>query len=355
LGDFPFKSKPFLLYYIKIMGVNQLTTKTDRDSLGHRNEAKEKTITDEQFERFIKAVKFVEEEEYLAFWENIYYCAAYLGLRSIETCKIRIEDIDFIAKTLTLPEQKNKVRYEKIIIPDFMMDRLKEHITKYKTQIIINAEHGYITHDPREIYKAQRKVLKGEYYLFWRMKKKIRGKSRYNEKHLDTSTIRQHLIKTRKTAGLDMKYGMTNTGHALSVLSYHTLRHYYLQRICDLRGVFAAQISGRHKNLRSTERYLTTSLTAKQDIVNDVFNVVPLQESAELSSLKNEIQELKEMMKSSVLLSNGNPNNIKNQNKIAIEESERFMQNRALFQARKIYKVTEETEVRKEVVVNQQF
>ena len=326
-----------------------------RIQFGHRNEAREKTITDEQLKQFIDAVPKVEEHKDVFFWENVYYCAAYLGLRSIETCRIRIEDIDFVAKTLTLPEQKNKVRYEKIIIPDFMIERLKQHITKYNTQIIINAEHGYITHDPREIYKAQRRVLKGEYYLFWRMKKKIRGKSRYNEKHLDTSTIRQHLIKTRKTAGLDMKYGMTNTGHALSVLSYHTLRHYYLQKICDLRGVFAAQISGRHKNLRSTERYLTTSLTAKQDIVNDVFNVVPQQESAEIASLKDEIQELKEMMKASVLLSNGNPNNIKNQNRIAIEESERFMQNRALYRARKIHRVTEETEVRKEVIVNQPF
>jgi len=311
-----------------------LESKNKRGQFGHRNEAKEKTITDEQFERFIKAVQFVEDPEYITFWENIYYCAAYLGLRSIETCKVRIEDIDFLAKTLTLPEQKNKVRYEKIIIPDFMIERLKEHIIKYKAQIIINSEYGSLIHDPRIIAKAKKQELKGEYYLFWRMKQKTRGCKRHNEKHMDTSTIRTHLIKTRKTAGLDMKYGMTNTGHALSVLSYHTLRHYYLQKICDQRGVFVAQISGRHKNLRSTERYLTTSLTAKQDIVNEVFNVQPQQESAQIASLKNEIHELKEIMKASVLLSNGNPNNVKNQNKIAVEEAERFLQNRALYQAR---------------------
>lgn len=321
-----------------------------RLKFGHRNEAKEKTITDEQFERFIKAVQYVEEEEYVAFWENVYYCAAYLGLRSIETCKVRIEDIDFIEKTLTLPEQKNKERYEKIIIPDFMLQRLKEHILKYKAQIIINADNGSLTNDPRAIYKAQNKDLKGEYYIFWRMRTQRKGYKRYNDKHLDTSTIRTHLIKTRKVAGLDMKYGMSNTGHALSVLSYHTLRHYYLQRICDQRGVFAAQISGRHKNLRSTERYLTTSLTAKKDIVNDVFNVQAHQEHAEIAALKNEISELKEIMKASILLSNGNPGNIKNQNRISIEEAERAMQNRALYQARRIRKVTEETEVRKQFV-----
>ncbi|MCF7798883.1 tyrosine-type recombinase/integrase [Candidatus Woesearchaeota archaeon] len=332
-----------------------MESKNSRGPFGHRNEAKEKTITDEQFERFIKAVAFVEEPEYIAFWENIYYCASYLGLRSIETCKVRIEDIDFLAKTLTLPEQKNKVRFEKIIIPDFMLERLKEHIIKYKAQIIINSEYGSLIHDPRIISKAKKQEIKGEYYLFWRMKQKIRGCKRYNEKHMDTSTIRTHLIKTRKTAGLDMKYGMTNTGHALSILSYHTLRHYYLQKICDQRGVFAAQISGRHKNLRSTERYLTTSLTAKQSIVNEVFNVKEETATYEISQLKDEIAELKTLIKESMIISNGNPRNIKNQNRIAIEESENYMQNRALYQARKIRRVTEETEVRKEVIVGEQF
>ena len=80
-----------------------------RIQVGFRNEAREKTITDEQFKRFIEAVQFIEEDRYVFFWENVYYIAAYLGLRSIETCKVRIEDIDFVAKTLTLPDQKNKV------------------------------------------------------------------------------------------------------------------------------------------------------------------------------------------------------------------------------------------------------
>jgi hypothetical protein len=46
--------------------------------MGFRNEAKEKTITDEQFDRFIKAIPFVEEDRYVTFWENVYYTAAYL-------------------------------------------------------------------------------------------------------------------------------------------------------------------------------------------------------------------------------------------------------------------------------------
>jgi hypothetical protein len=55
--------------------------------MGFRNEAKEKTITDEQLERFIEAVKFVEEDRYVTFGRMSIILQPILGLRSIETCK----------------------------------------------------------------------------------------------------------------------------------------------------------------------------------------------------------------------------------------------------------------------------
>lgn len=302
-----------------------------RIQFGHRNEAREKTITDEQLKQFIDAVPKVEEHKDVFFWENVYYCAAYLGLRSIETCRIRIEDIDFVGKTLTLPDQKNKVRYEKIVIPDILLDRLKKHIITYKEQIIMNGSGSK--------YFCKHEELRGNYYIFWKMRKSRNGKK---EMHLDPSTIRAHLIKTRKVAGLDMKYAISKTGRALSILSYHTLRHYYLQKICDQRGVFAAQISGRHKNLRSTERYLTTSMVAKRDIVDEVFNIQP-EEKDQINALKNEINELKDIIRQSIILSNGNPQNVKNKSRIAIEEAEKAMQNRALYQSRQMRKGKPET------------
>ncbi|MBI2133605.1 site-specific integrase [Candidatus Woesearchaeota archaeon] len=297
-----------------------------RMQFGHRNEAREKTITDEQLNRFLAAIPFIEEEKYVFFWENVYCCAAMLGLRSAETCRIRIEDIDFMDKTLTLPEQKNKERFEKIIIPDEMMRRIKDHIMKYKSEIVLNGSHG------KDINQND---LRGEYYIFWRMREMKTG---HKEKHLAEQTIRKHLEDTRKKAGLDHKYGMTKDGHTLAVLSYHTLRHYYLQKICDRRGVFAAQITGRHKNLRSTERYLTTSLVAKRDIVNEVFNTIPEQEVAQMKALKDEISELKALVKQSIIISNGSPDNVKNTSKIALEEAEKRMQNMALYESRQIRK-----------------
>jgi integrase len=43
------------------------------------------------------------------FWENvIFYCASEMGLRSIETCRIKVDHIDFMEKTLFLPEQKEQ-------------------------------------------------------------------------------------------------------------------------------------------------------------------------------------------------------------------------------------------------------
>ncbi|MGV8162171.1 MAG: tyrosine-type recombinase/integrase [Candidatus Nanoarchaeia archaeon] len=297
-----------------------------RMQFGHRNEAREKTITDEQLNRFLSAIPFIEEEKYVFFWENVYCCAAMLGLRSAETCRIRIEDIDFMDKTLTLPEQKNKERYEKIIIPDEMMRRLKDHIIKYRSEIILNSACGK---DPNQ------NELRGEYYIFWRMRVMKTG---HKEKHLAEQTVRKHLEDTRRKAGLDQKYGMTKDGHTLAVLSYHTLRHYYLQKICDKRGVFAAQITGRHKNLRSTERYLTTSLVAKRDIVNEVFNTIQEPEGTQMKALKDEIAELKALIKQSVIISNGSPDNIKNTSKIALEEAEKRMQNMALYESRQMRK-----------------
>ena len=54
------------------------------------HEAKAKTITEAQFNMFMQAVRDVEaryDSDYIKFWENIFYCASELGLRSIETCR----------------------------------------------------------------------------------------------------------------------------------------------------------------------------------------------------------------------------------------------------------------------------
>ena len=53
---------------------------------------------------------------------------------------------------------------------------------------------------------------------------------------------------------------------------------------------------------------------------------------------RDEISELKALIKQSVILSNGNPENIKNGNKIAVEEAERRMQNMALYESRQMRK-----------------
>jgi len=156
------------------------------------------------------------------------------------------------------------------------------------------------------------------------------------EKHLDPCTIRVHLMKTGKQAGLDHKYGRTNDGHVLSVLCYHALGHYFLQKTCDQRGVFAAQITGRHKTFRSTERYLTTSMVARRDIVNEVFNVKEVAASYEVSQLKDELARLKALVKQSVTICNGNLQDVKNQRRIALGEAEKAMQNRALVASRHI-------------------
>ena len=290
-------------------------------------EAKQKSITEAQFNIFMQSVREVQsryDSDYVMFWENIFYCASELGLRSIETCRIKVDHIDFVEKTLILPEQKNKEKGEKIIIPDFLLERLKNHILTYKQQILLS-----------------------DNYIFWRMKyaRGLCGRpstsGKYTagrEKHLSPGTIRSRIIRFRKAAGLDHKYSISATGHKLSVLSYHTLRHYYLQKICDSRGVFAAQICGRHKNLRSTERYIKTSMKAKRDIVNSVFNTAEEKHDKEISSLKDQIAELTNLVK--VVITPQSEACTKPKENIAEEEAIAMMQNQ-IFMKHNVKKIVD--------------
>lgn len=251
------------------------------------HEAKAKSITEAQFNMFMQAVRDVEskyDSHYVKFWENIFYCASELGLRSIETCRIKVEHIDFVEKTLLLPEQKNKEKFEKIVIPDFMLERFKDHILTYKSEIVNSDNYIFWRQRYGRLYRCGRPSISGKY-------------SAVGMKHLSPATIRSRIMRIRKYAGLDHKYSTSKTGHKLSVLSYHTLRHYYLQKICDKKGVFAAQICGRHKNLRSTERYIRTSMKAKRDIINTVFNTTEEKQNKEINELKDQIQQLTELVK----------------------------------------------------------
>jgi len=282
------------------------------------HEAKAKTLTEAQFNMFMNAVRKVEaryDSDYVMFWENIFYCASELGLRSIETCRIKVDHIDFVEKTLLLPDQKNKERFEKIIIPDFLIDRFKDHILTYKSQIVLS-----------------------DNYIFWRMRygrssrcgrAPISGKySSAGKKHLSPGTIRTRIIRMRKEAGLDHKYSESKSGHKLSVLSYHTLRHYYLQKICDNRGVFAAQICGRHKNLRSTERYIKTSMKAKRDIINSVFNTTEDKHNQEIKDLREQISELTNLVKVVITPQTevcARPTNMAEQEAVAMLQNQIFM------------------------------
>ncbi len=250
-------------------------------------DAKAKSITEAQFNMFMESVREIEkryDDEYIKFWENVYYCASELGLRSVEVCKIKVDHIDFFEKTLLLPEQKNKEKFEKIIVPDFMVERFKDHILTYKSQIALADNYIFWRQRYGRRSRCGRPTVSGKY-------------TSAGENHMSPGTIRTHTIRARKKAGLDHKYGKSNSGHQLSVLSFHTLRHFYLQKICDKRGVFAAQICGRHRNLRSTERYIKSSLQAKRDIVNAVFNTTEEKHSVEIDQLKNQITELTNLVK----------------------------------------------------------
>ena len=91
-------------------------------------------------------------------------------------------------------------------------------------------------------------------------------------------------------------------------------------------------------------------MVAKRDIVNDVFNVREETESYQVSQLKDEISELKSLIKQSMIIKDSSAPYVKKERNMAVEEAERAMQNRAIYQSRQLRKGKPETDERKAMV-----
>ena len=79
-------------------------------------------------------------------------------------------------------------------------------------------------------------------------------------------------------------------------------------------------------------------MVAKRDIVNEVFNVREETENYQVSQLKDEIAELKDLIRQSMIIRDPSAPYVKKERNMAVEEAERAMQNRAIYQSRQLRK-----------------
>ena len=222
-----------------------------------------KIITQEQVSKLLDTIPLCTNHQKVTYWRTIFYCGILLGLRSIETCRIHLRDIDWVEKTLTIREQKNGQLYEKIVIPEKMLEILNKHVKEYKDRIK-EWGNGFIFYSKR--YKS----------------------------HITPEAIKYMIIKIRKESGITDVYKLSKNGKQMHVFSFHTLRHYFLTDAFDRTQDFrATQILARHKSILSTVKYQHCSIRTKRRITNKVYNQ---EEEIETSEIKRELSEIKKML-----------------------------------------------------------
>jgi len=227
-----------------------------------------KIITQEEYERFINALNSVVRKS--DYWRLVMHFGRYIGLRRDETATFNLKYLDLATGIYRLPKQKNKDKFEPVVVPNFLIPLIKEHILKYK--VSIEASGGYL--------------------FFTR-----------TNKHQSGWMIDQIVKKTRQRANLDTSYSKRKDNEAaLHVLTYHTLRHLCLTDVQDkLNDIYSTMLIGRHKSIISALRYQHTSIEQKKKITERVYSGEFQKQQEEIALLKESIKEIKDLLKSSII------------------------------------------------------
>ena len=304
-----------------------------------------KIITEAEYDLAINTVKKIRKRMTF-FWENVMHMASYGGLREGEICRVKLEHIDWLEKTILIPIQKNKNNNEKIVVADFLLNKLREHINQYGWQIKYHnnfvffsqcGDKGSLT--PQAIRRfvcdlrkatglvrtyGKRKPL---YYVtncssenaIYEVSTKVFNKRLQewrNKIFIKTTIPAKDSIYTAYVPDelLNRDHDNYKPGNVfivqrakeempLYVFSFHTLRHLFATRMVE-RGVTEDEIkqAGRWISIASVERYKHTSLITKRHAVEKAFNEYGVKSEQDMKILKDEISELKNIIKSSMIL-----------------------------------------------------
>lgn len=199
-----------------------------------------KTPSDQDIQKILDCMTEDNFHNKTTYYKTLVMLGAFAGLRMSEAVAVNIEDVSFEEHTLIIKQQKNGNYCEKVYLPHLLREQLWLHFKTYSKEI---SKH------------------KG--YLFF---------SKRNDNHISKRSLEEFIRYLRLLTGLNKVYNQNILGDNLYVFSYHSLRHYYIQKICDKRGLYAANLCARHENIKSTILYLKNSLEKKKEIIENVFN-----------------------------------------------------------------------------------
>lgn len=248
-----------------------------------------KKITEKELQTFFDAIPRVTKRS--TYWLTLFLTLSDAGLRSAEAVNLRINDIHQEKNIITVHKQKNGVDHEDTPFSQRLREQFDKHMATYHKQIKESGGWMFFTQ-----YTVRGKKIVGE-----------------NE-HIKTSNLRKMFNKTRDEASQVMQtigrvYAKrTNEakdngngvckglGRPLYVITPHTLRHRFIQRIADTEGIFKAQQCARHLHLSSTMVYAKKSMKAKMEAIARTFDEEKKDQTEEMRALKEQVAGLTNML-----------------------------------------------------------
>lgn len=194
-----------------------------------RKTEKQKYLTEVEYQAFLNAIN----SEYLY---TLFFLMGNLGLRVGEAIRLRVCDINFEKKYMTIPTLKQEGG------KGMAKGSIKQgELPKTYIDIPIGDEVAKVLRTYLE-----KQTYKGQEWLFL-----------YNGSHLPRWLAQRKFKKYAKKAGLD------------KVLSVHSLRHYKgVSSYKFFKDIRAVQLLLRHRNINSTYVYTSMDLDAKRELVD---------------------------------------------------------------------------------------
>ncbi len=201
-------------------------------------------ISDEELSLFLSAIK---NKKFVLLFKY----QAYLGLRIGEVCVIKMKDIDFGTRELTINTEKTRLT-DTLLIPETLFKETEDYIKEHRS--FIEESGGY---------------------LFF----KDNDNNANSISHIDKDYARKVFRNVRQEIGLNYSYGKSEenySGHPerpLYRLSTHSLRRYAITRFHHVsRDLVLTSRYARHLDTKQTMRYIENNRDELYSNIDIAFN-----------------------------------------------------------------------------------
>ncbi len=248
-----------------------------------------KKITEEELQTFFDAIPRVTKRS--TYWLTLFMTLSDAGLRAGEAVRLKINDIHQEKNIITVHQQKNGVDHEDTPFTQRLREQLNKFIALYHKQIKESGDYMFFT---QYTVRGQDVIGEGEHIKTSNLRKM------FNKVRAEAATVMPSIGRayTKRTTK-DVTNGNAPCkalGRPLMVITPHTLRHRFIQRIADQEGLFKAQQCARHLHFSSTLVYAKKSMKAKVEAINNTFDSEKKDQAEEINELKEQVASLTKML-----------------------------------------------------------